>query len=427
MPGIGLELPTIQNWSCHSCSGCCRQHGIVVTDAEKERIEQQGWTEVDGIPAGQPLFVQMGGVFEKTWWRLAHQPDGGCAFLNEEGLCRIHAKFGEDAKPLACRIYPYAFHPAGQTVAVSLRFSCPSVTKNLGRPVVDQVPELRKIAHQIVPENFADVPPASVSPGQSVDWSDFRRFVRALDETVAAGDSPFVVRLVRALSWMGLVAQSRFDSVLGARLGEFLDLVVQSAREDVPDSVCGLVATAGEPSRIGRTQFRLLAGQYARKDTYASMDGTWRGRLRLLQTALRLSRGAGNVPIIQERFREVPFERLEQPFGDVPDGVDEIFTRYYRVKIRGMAFCGRAYYDVPLVEGFYSLALVYPAVLWIARWLAASDDRNEVVTSDVVEALCIADHHHGYSPAFGTWGFRRRVRTLGQLGDIAKLAVWYSR
>jgi lysine-N-methylase len=279
----------------------------------------------------------------------------------------------------------------------------------------------------VVPDKVTDALPPNITPDQHVEWPDFRRFVRALDETFQDDGSPLVIRLLRALAWMGLVAQSRFDKVLGDRLGEFLELVVQSAQEDVPASLPEILETAGEPSRLGRTQFRLLAGQYARKDTYASMDGTWRGRWRLLKVALRLSRGKGDVPAIQERFREVPFDRLERDFGGVPDGADEILTRYYRVKIQALAFCGRPYYDVPLVEGFYALALVYPAVLWIARWLAASDDRNEIQTTDVVEALTIADHHHGYSPAFGTWGFRRRVRTLGQLGDIPRLAAWYSR
>ena len=54
-----------------------------------------------------------------TWsrrYRLGHQADGACVFLDERGLCRIHAKFGEQAKPLACRIYPYAFHPAGKKI-----------------------------------------------------------------------------------------------------------------------------------------------------------------------------------------------------------------------------------------------------------------------------------------------------------------------
>ncbi len=91
-----------------------------------------------------------------------------------------------------------------------------------------------------------------------------------------------------------------------------------------------------------------------------------------------------------------------------------------------MHFCGQAYYGVPVVEGFDSLALVYPVVLWIARWLAVSAGRAELTNDDLVQALTIADHNHGYTPAGGTWTFRRRVRNLAQLGDIPKLCIKYS-
>ena len=97
------------------------------------------------------------------------------------------------------------------------------------------------------------------------------------------------------------------------------------------------------------------------------------------------------------------------------------------MKIQGLHFCGPAYYNVPLVEGFQSLALVVPVVLWLARWLAAGQGRTRLETDDVSKALSIADHHHGYSPAFGQSGFRGRVRFLARLDDISKLLVWYSR
>ncbi len=139
---LPLELPTIQNWSCHNCGGCCRQHAIAITAEEHERIAAQNWTAEEGIPAGQPLFERVGLFPWTKWYRLAHQPDGACVFLDERGLCRIHAKFGEQAKPLACRVYPYAFHPAGKKITVSLRFSCPSVAANRGTSLVAQQHDL---------------------------------------------------------------------------------------------------------------------------------------------------------------------------------------------------------------------------------------------------------------------------------------------
>lgn len=425
MPGFSLELPTIQSWSCHNCSGCCRQHGIFITDEEKVRIEQQGWTPAEGIPAGQPLMLRARGAGGRRW-RLAHQPDGACVFLDERGLCRIHARFGEQAKPLACRLYPYAFHPSGKRIAVGLRFSCPTVVKNLGRPVRDQKSELQALAKAVVPDYATSLPAPDVVAGRRVEWADVHAIVRALDRTFADPAAPFLTNLLRALTWVGLVEETRLRLDPGVRLDEFLRAIQDLAAADNPADIRPLLPRVAPPGAAGRAQFRQLAGHYARKDTFAS-DRSLRARWRLFQNVLRLLRGAGNIPAVQERFREVPFAALEQPFGPPPAGAEEILTRYYRVKIQSLHFCGPAYYNLPLVEGFYALVLVYPCVMWIARWLAAGAGRTTLHLDDVAEALATVDHHHGYSRALATWSFRRRVRNLAQTGDILKLCAWYSR
>ncbi len=420
---LKLELPTLQNWSCHSCGGCCTLHGVFVTEEEKARIEKMGWDESHGIAKGQPLFVKMGGWFGKKWHRLAHRPsDGGCVFLDEKKLCRIHARFGEPAKPLACQIYPYAFHPAGKKVTIGLRFSCPSVVANLGRAVTQQRSDLLRLAGQVVPGNVEQARPPAISPNETIPWPDFHRVVAALDDSFADESEPFLKRLLATITWTKLIGDAQFEKLQGERIDDLLGIIRDVAWNATP----GTPEEVQEPSVVGRTQFRLLAGHYARKDTYSSKDNTFTGRLRLLQSALKLTTGKGNLPVIQPAYKPLPFAQLERPFG-VPEGIEALFTRYFRVKIQGLSFCGPAYYNVPLVEGFQSLALVYPAVMWIARWLAAGHGRTTLAFEDVADALSIADHHHGYSPAFGTWGFRKRVRTLADLNDIAALSAWYSR
>ena len=423
MAGLRLELPTIQNWSCHNCGGCCRQHAIEVTDEERRRILGQHWTEADGVASERPLFVRFAGLPWKKRYRLAHQSDGACIFLDEKGLCRIHSKFGEAAKPLPCRIYPYAFHPAGKKVTVSLRFSCPSVVANRGGPVSKQSSELKRIARWIVPEGFEDGPPPAISSSEQVDWPDFLRFVDALDQTLSDSEVAITTKLRRALFWVHLVEQAKFEQVRGERLGEFLQLIVQTAREEIPEGPADLQ----EPSRVGRLQFRMLVAHYARRDTFADVDQGWRGRWDLFRAAMRFARGQGNVPLLQDVFQEVPFSAMEKPFGDLPDGAEELFTRYFRVKIQGIHFCGPAYYGVPLSEGFHSLLLMFPSTLWLARWLAVGEGRGKLVFEDITRAIAIADHHHGYSPAFRIRNLRRRVRMLAQVGDLPRLCLWYSR
>jgi lysine-N-methylase len=417
---ITVHLPTLQNWSCHNCGGCCRQHAIYITAEERKRIDDQKWTPADGV--GGPLFVEEGGWFKGKRQRLAHQADGGCVFLDEKGLCRIHAKFGEAAKPLACRIYPYAFHPSGRSVTVSLRYSCPSVVENRGKPLSQQDKDLRELARLVVPEGGDQMPAPPVTRTTRLDWPDFDRLVHGLDATFADEDEPLTARIVQALEWVSLIGQASFDKIQGERVTELVEILQSAVAEQMPD-----LSTIAEPTALGRMQFRLLCAQYARKDTELDLRSGFRGRWRLMKAAIQFSRGKGLIPSLQPIFRSIPFEQLEQPFGPVPLEAEEILTRYFRIKIQGLHFCGPAYYGIPFVEGFFSLALVYPVVLWIARWIAASQDRTALTPDDISQALAIADHHHGYADIFGSAGFRSRVTLLAGKGDIGKLAVWYSR
>jgi lysine-N-methylase len=417
-----LQLPTIQNWSCHNCGGCCRQHLIEITEEERRRILSQNWTAADGVPEGKGSVVWFAGPPWKKRYRLAHRADGACVFLNEQGLCRIHAKFGETAKPLPCQIYPYALHPAGRRVTASLRFSCPSAVANRGKPVNEQSGDLKRIAALIVPSHANTIPPPAVSPRARLDWPDFHRLVAALDATFAQTGSTLESRLLQALCWVRLVGQSRFDTIQGERLVEYLRLVTDAAQSEVE----ARNEPPREASRAGRLQFRMLAAQYARRDTLARGGRGLRGRIRLLRAALRFARGRETVPSFQAEFQEVPFARLEVPFGGIDTESEAILTRYFRVKIQGLHFCGPAYYDVPFVEGFYSLALVFPVVLWLARWRAASNGRDRLTTDDVAQALAIADHHHGYSPVLGSRSSRRRVRLLTYHDDLERLCRWYA-
>src|ERR1700733_8286009 len=128
-----VEAPAGQNWSCHSCGNCCRNHMVVpLSPKEKERLEQQHWTAAEGVDPSKMIVAGL------NQYRLGHQADGACVFLDASKRCRIHAKFGEAAKPLAGRLYPLVIYPAGKKVLVGLRFSCPSAAANLGKPLSEQ-------------------------------------------------------------------------------------------------------------------------------------------------------------------------------------------------------------------------------------------------------------------------------------------------
>ena len=180
-------------------------------------------------------------------------------------------------------------------------------------------------------------------------------------------------------------------------------------------------------SAAGRLLFRMLAAQYARNDSLSNWKTGLMGRFRLLRVGTRFALGRGRIPPLQDIDQPVTFDRLEKPFGGLTPQAEEMFTRYFRVKIRGLQFCGRAFFGFGLIEGFRSLALVFPSMLWLARLMAAADGRDRLETADVAKAIELADHYHGYTPQFNRFQYRWQIAMLARTGDISRAIAWYSR
>ena len=415
-----LSLPTIQNWSCHSCGNCCREHEIVVSEAEKQRILDQNWTAADGVPEGMKAFERAARGTDYAY-RLAHRADGACVFLDQHNHCRIHARFGEGAKPLGCRAFPFTFQPAGDgMIAVGVRFSCPSAAGNEGRPVADQRPDLQVLADMAVGQGDWPAPP--ISPSQQLDWADTRRIIDRLREVLCAGEQPgLVMRLVRASFIEGMLGRATFDKVRGHRLDELLDTLIVAAPHET-------VASAGDisaPTSLGKIQFRLVVAQYATRDTLAA--GGLGYRLRKMLNGLRLTRGRGQTPPMQSALPSVPFSDLEGPFDASSTEIEQLFARYWQVKLMGLDFCGPACHGLTVIEGLQNLTLMFPVSLYVARWIARGQNRTFVSLQDAEAALAIVDHNYGRSAMMGRPNFRQRVRWLADHDEIVKLAAWYGR
>jgi hypothetical protein len=77
--------------------------------------------------------------------RIRKRADGACGFLSPTGLCRIHEELGVDRKPLACRVFPFRFHPIEGDVVATASFACPTVVANEGTLLSKQVAEIQAL------------------------------------------------------------------------------------------------------------------------------------------------------------------------------------------------------------------------------------------------------------------------------------------
>lgn len=402
------SLPMIQNWDCHSCTNCCRGYVVRVTQHERERIEQQGWDTHPEL-TGVTLFDTDEGSPDR--WRLAQTDDGACVFLDNDNLCQIHARFGEKAKPLACRMYPFLFVPVGDHWRVGLRFGCPSVVSGKGRGLVEHLPTLSELATEvetrdsIIAENLPEPPMPST---QTLPWSDVSRIVLAFTKLIDADQDPLERRLRRCLNLIRTCQQARFDKIKGRRLDELLSLLTLDLDAEVPT-----IESVPRPGWIGRLLFRQLLSVYTRCDTGPSRRELRFGRLGLLWAAIRFALGYGQVPKLNADMGNVRFGDLESISRPMPDSVQEWLSRYYRVKLESMQFFGRGNFGMHLWEGLASLFVTFPVIGWLAR---AMPDRTSEEAFAI--ALRAVDDHFGANLLLGS---PRQVWTIRMLADRAEL------
>jgi lysine-N-methylase len=412
------HLPIAQSWDCHSCTNCCREYNVPLTDEERQRLEGQGWEKEEEIDG--PLFVRSG-----PWWNrrtlLRHRPDGGCVFLGDDNRCRIHERFGAQAKPLACRLFPFVLVPAGDHWRVGLRFACPSAADNLGRPLSEHDPELNRLARALERQEGLDgkvPPPPPLQRGQAVEWPDLVRFVQTLLALLRDRRDRVERRLRKCLALADLCRRARFDDIRGKRLVEFLNVVSAGLDDDVPADAGAL----SPPGWVGRVLFRQVLAVYARKDRGTLRGLAAQGRIALFRAACRFAWGRGTVPRVNGLLPQTTFERIEAANGPLPPAAEEVLERYLVVKVGSLQFCGPANFGLSFWDGLESLALTVPAILWLAR--ACADGPREAA---VARAAGIVDDHFGYNRVLGLRRHRVAASILARRGELSRLIAWYSR
>lgn len=421
------SLPVVQNWDCSGgCTECCRQYAVYVTEEERERILHQGWDQ-DPELKGVELFERVGG--RRGSWRLRRRSDGGCVFLEADNRCRIHARFGLEAKPFACRLYPFILVPAGDHWKLGLRFSCPPAAQSSGRPLSDHLLEANALAG-ILETTRGSLPDLHPPPAgdQLLDWSDLNRLFRALDRLLAEETISLERRWRQMLFLVDLLRTARFDgggdprkAVTGKRLDELLRILSAAAADEV-----SVAATAlPPPSRRGRVLFRSLLAVYVRKDTGPQQGTAQRTIVGRLGAAWRFARGCRRVPRLHAAIPEsAEFQQPEQAWPTWTPEATAILQRWSRVKISSGQFCGPCNFNLGVWDGIESLAVAFTAILWLGRLLQA---QGQPLLDAIVQAVRIVDDNFGFNPLLQGTRQRLVLRLLRHTGDLPRLIAWYSR
>jgi len=408
------HLPVIQQWDCQGCTNCCRDHRVYLDEAESQRIAGLDWSDAADLAA--PTVIN-----ERGRAHLQQRADGRCVFLSDQGRCRIHEKYGSAAKPFACRLYPFVLVPVADHWRVGMRFSCPSAARNEGRPLPAHEAALRDLAAELARREGIDgrqIPAPPLQPGQELSWPDVLRLTAALGAILQKVDEPLEHRWRKCLALATLCRQARFEQVQGARLAEFLEVLVAGLDAEVPADAAALPP----PTWVGRILFRQLLAVYLRKDGSPERGPAARSRLTLLASAWRFARGRGAVPRLNTLLPETTFARIEEQRTPLSEAALKILDRYYQGKLAALQFCGPANFGLPFWQGLDALALTLPVLFWLLRAFA-----DQPAKEAAVHAVRLVDHNFGYSPHLGARLQRSSLGILARRGEIERLIAWYGR
>ncbi len=207
--GRGLTvLPEVDpraRFTCHACGHCCRGFVVELSPEEEARIDAPLYRDLLGDrPFVEEVFVSAAEPARRV---LRHRDgqDDPCVFLLDDARCAIHARQGMEAKPDACRAFPFVALglPRGRA-RLGVRMSCRSMWRSYadGRPVEDERAGVLDV--------FAGTPLWTLP--RRVDW---------LGETVEADDALARLEAIAALArpTLDAAAVRRIDRAwLGGRV-----------------------------------------------------------------------------------------------------------------------------------------------------------------------------------------------------------------
>ncbi len=416
------HLPVVQNWDCHVCGTCCQEYRVTVTEAERLRIEAQGWDREADLAGREPFLPHDA---KRGLSVLNHRDDDSCVFLSDAGRCRIHERFGYETKPLACRLFPFVLVPVAEEWRVGIRFACPSAAANKGRAIGAHNESLAEFAAKLAErEGLTRRPDGSLTPPPplerrpNVEWKEILQIVEVLLGFLRNRRQPMELRLRRCLALASAMRPLRLERLESKQIRDLVEVMARTVEQETTIEPSMVAA----PTWVGRILFRQAAALYTRKDHGPKRGLPGRGRWALFRAACRFSRGRGMMPRMHQHIPVVSFEDLETPRGPLSVEAEEILERYYTLKVGALQFCGAASFGLPFWEGLESLALTLPILLWLSR---AYGDRPR--HEAVVEALTIVDDHVGFNPVLATRRQRLGFRILARRGELARLIAWYSR
>lgn len=425
LPILKISLPQ-QQYTCHNCAGCCRDFTVQLRESDITKLDSQNWYE----KLGEVPYIE----FRKQTY-LKQTDDGACIFLQDDGLCRIHAEYGLTQKPIACQMFPFTLMPTGEGIQTGISYACPSMINNRGNSLDTHFKDVRRLAvlipelhnnnnnrHHSTPDLTEKIPDTTIK--------EVKIIAQAIDQWMQQSQINIHKRVNGAILLTSLLRQAKLKNVRGDRFRELLNTLLDLLPTELE------MTPIAQPTVRHHRQIRQVVFAHVEDPKLSQMQkqGIRMGALKQLFTNYRFSRGKGNIPFVNSPYwpkHAVSFNSVEsiEPISvndsDTLQWVDSLLTRYIRARILGNRAWGSGYYGFSIISGLEALWLMLAATGWLARLYSAAESRTQISPADIERALIRTDRAAGRAPWLGRAGEKLRLKYLSIESGLLGLHQYY--
>ena len=440
---LPIYIPKLQGqkYSCHGCGSCCRDFTVQLTDTDLQKLNEQSWKE----RLGQDYVVKFRG---HSW--LKQTDDGACVFLGDNGLCKVHAEFGLEAKPLACQFFPFMLSPNVRDTHVGISFACGSVVASKGAELESHRGDVRRMS-ELLP---ASAPmPVHLQGKLIASESEVATIETALDGWLCKKNISPALRY-QGLAWLiTSLLQANLGNVRGEKFRQLVSTLSDAVEQELP------LLDWPEPTPRAWKLLRQAVftriedpkiGDLLKRGKVASVFGQW-------SRSRKWAAGTGITPQTAG-FSSIDFARFESTAGvfanqvdgdgqpqmtpmhdasthslaaqscavmlQQPDAaaMDDLLQRWIRATILGGRAWGSGLYGLPIDQGLGLIMVNLLTALWLARFHAAGRGAQHVSLLDLQVAVGRVDRTSGRAVWLATAGERLRVKWLSHSDSLRLLA-----
>jgi Fe-S-cluster containining protein len=355
---------------------------------EAERLQALDWGGKEEALVGRVPRVMLG-IGGKKHAVVARCADGSCIYLGSRNQCLIHEHFGPEAKPLMCRLFPFALTPVGGQLGVDASFACRAVSEGRGGHLSERTSEWARLVEEAEIDRGTEHPFSRKYriPGELL-WELENHLLDLLgDETLTLRQR---LRVVQEFVRLALTSDPRTDNARVLR---------QAMAKGIPTQIPSR-PSAGCMDKTQKAVFYQLL--YLMLNPTPLDFSTRSHRAQQKEKTRRIAaaesyRSTEAHPWVNNRELGCSFEVVDEVdpgFLMAREG-EQLGATYLNAKIIGQRHLKEGTEELAFIEAIPRWLLLYPFWIWTAKATAAERKAESVSEEDARGALRLVDRTFG--------------------------------